>query len=80
MVDTQITQAADTAEWEETIDMDKVLTGTHRMTVGADKNYDTKGFVKVVRDTHAAPHDVAQNTSNRSVVTCWRPLFGRGES
>ncbi len=32
-----------------------------RVTVGADKAYDTKGFVKACRDIHVAPH-VAQNT------------------
>lgn len=31
------------------------------VTVGADKAYDTKGFVKACRDVHVAPH-VAQNT------------------
>lgn len=32
-----------------------------RVTVGADKAYDTKGFVKACRDVHVTPH-VAQNT------------------
>lgn len=32
------------------------------MTVGADKAYDTKGFVKVCREIGVTPH-VAQNTS-----------------
>jgi transposase len=35
-----------------------------RITVGADKAYDTKGFVKACRDLNVTPH-VAQNT-NRS--------------
>lgn len=32
-----------------------------RVTVGADKAYDTRGFVKACRDIHVTPH-VAQNT------------------
>lgn len=32
------------------------------MTVGADKAYDTKGFVKACRDINVTPH-VAQNTT-----------------
>ena len=39
--------------------------GTHRMTLGADKNYDTKGCVDALRCANVTPH-VAQNTSNRS--------------
>jgi hypothetical protein len=37
----------------------------HRVTVGADKNYDTKKFVRELRRLKVTPH-VAQNTSNRS--------------
>jgi len=37
----------------------------HRVTVGADKHYDTRNFVRVIRRLKATPH-VAQNTSNRS--------------
>ena len=33
-----------------------------RVTVGADKAYDTKGFVKACRDINVTPH-VAQNTT-----------------
>ena len=33
-----------------------------RVTVGADKAYDTKGFVKACRDVNVTPH-VAQNTA-----------------
>jgi transposase len=37
----------------------------HCVTVGADKNYDTKKFVKQLRRLKVTPH-VAQNTRNRS--------------
>jgi len=65
VVDARVTQATGTAEREAAIDMVEALTGTRRVTVGADKNYDTKGFVEAMRGAHATPH-VAQNDTNRS--------------
>jgi IS5 family transposase len=38
---------------------------TKRVTVGADKGYDTRDFVEALRLVQVTPH-VAQNTSNRS--------------
>ena len=38
--------------------------GARRLTLGADKGYDTKNFVADLRDLNVAPH-VAQNTTNR---------------
>jgi IS5 family transposase len=41
----------------------------HRVTVGADKHYDTANFVGECREMHVTPH-VAQNTSGRrSAIT-----------
>ncbi len=37
-------------------------TGAHQKTIGADKNYDTKGFVAEMRRLGVTPH-VAQNTT-----------------
>lgn len=37
----------------------------HRVTVGADKGYDTRKFVRAMRRLKVTPH-VAQNTTNRS--------------
>ena len=37
----------------------------HRITVGADKSYDTRKFVRTMRRLKVTPH-VAQNTTNRS--------------
>jgi transposase len=44
--------------------IDEELTGTRRITVGADRGYDSKEFVNACRRRHVTPH-VAQNTSNR---------------
>ena len=45
--------------------MTGALSGAHRVTLGADKNYDTQGCVDDLRYANMTPH-VAQNTSNRS--------------
>ena len=45
--------------------MASALSGTHCVTLGADKNYDTRECVQQLRDHNVTPH-VAQNTSNRS--------------
>ena len=65
VVDAQVTQATGTAEREAAVDMAAALSGTHRVTLGADKNYDTQGCVDDLRCANVTPH-VAQNTSNRS--------------
>ena len=41
------------------------LPGSRRLTLGADKNYDTRDFVSTVREMQITPH-VAQNTTGRS--------------
>lgn len=65
VVDTRVTQATGTAEREAAIEMVEALSGTHRVTLGADKNYDTQDCVDRLRCAHATPH-VAQNDTNRS--------------
>jgi len=43
----------------------QIAGGSARVTLGADRGYDTHGFVTEMRDLNVTPH-VAQNTSNRS--------------
>lgn len=52
--------ATGTAERDTAAKQLKSLPGKHRKTVGADKNYDTKGFVAACREANVTPH-VAQN-------------------
>ncbi len=62
-VDVLVTQATGTAEREAGWAMVKKLRGRHpsrRITVGADKNFDTQDFVNDLRDLKVTPH-VAQN-------------------
>jgi transposase len=63
-VDAALTLATGTAEPESAQEMVRGVAGARRITVGADKAYDTQGFVQGLRDLNATPH-VAQNTSNR---------------
>ena len=60
-VDTQLTTASGTAEREAALAMLQALPGKVLKTVGADKNYDTDGFVTACREIKVTPH-VAQNT------------------
>jgi transposase len=63
VVNAEATQATGTAEREMGIAMASVL--PEGATLGADKGYDTQGFVEALRSLGVTPH-VAQNTSNRS--------------
>lgn len=63
-VNARLTQATGTAEREACVDMIRDLPGHHRVTVGADKNYDSRGYVDALRALNVTPH-VAQNNTNR---------------
>jgi transposase len=65
VVDTRVTQATGTAEREAALAMAEAMPGQHRITLGADKNYDTHDCVRELRELRVTPH-VAQNTSGRS--------------
>ena len=62
IVDCRVTQATGTGERDAAKEMTADLAGAHQKTVGADKNYDTKGFVAEMRRIGVTPH-VAQNTA-----------------
>jgi transposase len=64
VVDAQLTEANGTAERDSAVEMVAERPGTHRVTVGADKLYDTQDFVVDLRELKATPH-VAQNDTNR---------------
>jgi transposase len=65
VVDTRVTQATGTAERDAALAMAEAIPGQQRVTLGADKNYDTRDFVRELRELQVTPH-VAQNTSGRS--------------
>jgi transposase len=64
-VDACVTLATGTAEREAAMAMAGAIPGVHRVTLGADKNYDTQDFVREIRWRGVTPH-VAQNDTNRS--------------
>jgi transposase len=60
VVDAELLICSGTAERDAARMMIGSLEGSQRITVGADKGYDTKEFVQDLRDMNATPH-VAQN-------------------
>jgi transposase len=65
VVDTRVTHATGTAEREAALTMAEAIPGQQRVTLGADKNDDTRDFVRELRELRVTPH-VTQNTSGRS--------------
>jgi transposase len=62
LVDAELTQATGTAERDAALEMSAGLPAG--ATLGADKGYDTRGFVQELRAQRLTPH-VAQNTNRR---------------
>jgi transposase len=60
VVDTELLQCNGTAERDAALLMAERLDGADRVTLGADKGYDTKEFVKEMRGMNVTPQ-VAQN-------------------
>lgn len=60
VVDTRVSLANGTAERKAAIEMVENVPGKHRITLGADKGYDSTGFVERMRYLNATAH-VAQN-------------------
>jgi len=60
IVNTELLQANGTAERDGALLMLEQIAGVSRVTVGADKGYDTKDFVAECRHLNVTPH-VAQN-------------------
>lgn len=80
IVDAELTRADGYAERDTAAKMlRRVPKRKKRRTVGGDKNYDTKGFVKDARAAGFTPH-VAQNTTNRRSAIDGRTTRHRGYS
>jgi transposase len=65
VVETKVTRANGTAEAQAAAAMIGAMPGQHRITVGADKLFDTGGFVAEMRGLNVTPH-VAQNDNGRA--------------
>jgi IS5 family transposase len=68
VVATDLTPATGTAECEAATRMVDELSGTHRITVGADKAYDTAEFVAEMRRQGVTPHVAQNNKRRRSAI------------
>src|SRR5215203_4398245 len=64
IVNAEVFQANGTAERDAALVMLEQIPGARRATVGADKGYDTRGFVAECRHLNVTPH-VAMNTGRR---------------
>ena len=69
LVKTMVTQADGTAERDAALLMASKIPGTRRVTLGADKNYDTRDFVSTVREMRITPlvKSKANNSRRREV-------------
>lgn len=69
IVKTSVTMATGTGEREAAKAMIKQLPRTtRRITVSADKGYDTEGFVKELRQINVTPHVAQNNTRRKSAI------------
>lgn len=68
VLDARVTQATGTAEREAAAEMIQNIQGTRRVTVGADKGYDTHGFVSTLRSLGVTPHVAQNNKGRRSAI------------
>ena len=58
-----VTLAEGRAEVEAAVAMVEEIPGEHRVTLGGDKNYDTKEFVQEMRDHQVTPHVALKATT-----------------
>jgi transposase len=64
VVDTELLQCNGTAERDAALLMAERIAGETRVTIGADKGYDTRDLVAELRNMNVTPH-VAQNDNRR---------------
>ena len=68
VVNADLTAATGTAEREAALAMAATLPGRHRVTLGADKGYDTRDFVARCRQVGVTPHVAQHTTKRRSAI------------
>ena len=70
VVSTEYTQATGTAEREAGLSMIKKVAKktSSAVTLGADKSYDTNGFVEGLRQLKVVPHVAQNNTARQSAI------------
>ena len=69
IVDTEVMIATGTGEREAALRMvDRLRPTSRRRTLGADKGYDTRGFVDDLRERGVTPHVAQNNRGRRSAI------------
>ena len=68
VVNTRVSHATGKAETEAALEMVSEVPGTNRITLGADKGYDQRVFVQILREFFATPHIAQNNTGRRSNI------------
>jgi transposase len=68
VVDGRLSGANGRAERDNALAMVGGLAGSHPITVGGDKLYDTRGFVRSMRDLNAVAHVARNNRGRRSAI------------
>lgn len=68
VVDVRLTQATGTAERDAAFAMVSHKAISKPVTLGADRGYDTTGFVQRLRELNVTPHVAQNDTSRRSAV------------
>lgn len=79
VVDLRVTQATGTAEREAALEMLDQVGGARRITVGADKNYDTGEFVRRCREMNITPHVARRKWSRVDGRTIRHPAYGMSQ-
>lgn len=75
VVNTRVTLATGTCEREASIEMVDDIPGDRRVTLGADKNYDTKDHVSQLRERNVTPHVAQKKHSAIDGRTSKRPGY-----
>jgi len=66
-VDVRLTQATGQAEWDAALVMAGSIAGHRRVTLGADKAYDVRELVGMLRDMNVTPHIAGKNASYSTI-------------
>jgi IS5 family transposase len=68
VVDARLTMAGGTAEREAATEMLANKPLSRKITLGADRGYDTRGFVAALRAMNVTPHVAQNDTARRSAI------------
>jgi hypothetical protein len=68
VVNTRVSHATSKAETEAALERVSERPGANRITLGADKGYDRRDFMQILREFFATPHIAHNKTGRRSSI------------